>query len=480
MIEATAGVFIAGEWVATDQYVTNINPSDTTDTVGRFGVAGSHHVDQAVAAAAAGQRQWRATPIEARSNFLHAIADEVDRRSDALGYLLAREEGKTLAEAVGEARRTASIFRFFAGEAMRISGEIIESTRPGVDVLITREALGVVGVITPWNYPLAIPAWKIAPALAYGNSVIWKPATLVPASAVALTNIIHEAGVPDGLVNLLVGSGGSVGQAIVAHDGVEGVSFTGSVEVGASVARTTSGRLARVQLEMGGKNALVVLDDADIDRAVDVAAQGSFLSTGQRCTASSRLLIESGIYQEFVDRLVEAARALKVGNALAAETQIGPAVSAQQLEQDLAYVEIGRNEGAELLVGGVAAESDKPGHYISPAVLASATNDMRISREEIFGPVVAVMPVEGLDEALAVTNDCDFGLTAGICTSSLAAATRFRREAEVGMVMVNLPTAGVDAHVPFGGRKSSNLGPREQGRSAIEFYTQLKTSYVSP
>jgi len=480
MTESRAGVFIGGEWLATDTFVANVNPSDTSDVVGHFGVGQAHHVDDAVAAATRAAGEWRATPLEARAMCLHAIADEVTRRAESLGDLLAREEGKTLPEAIGEARRAASIFRFFAGEVMRVHGEIIDSTRPGADVLVTREPLGVVGVITPWNFPLAIPAWKIAPALAYGNSVVWKPASLVPASAAELTSIIHESGVPAGLVNMVFGSGSTIGQGLVEHAGVAGVSFTGSVGVGTGVATATAQRLARVQLEMGGKNALVVLDDADIDRAVDVAVQGSFYSTGQRCTASSRLLVTPGIHEEFVDKLVAAADGLVVGDARAPGTQIGPAVNAEQLEQDLSYIRIGQDEGSELLVGGVAVERSTPGHFITPAVLGSASNEMRISREEIFGPVAAVIPVADLDEAIAITNDCDFGLTAGICTTSLAAATRFRREAEVGMVMVNLPTAGVDAHVPFGGRKSSNLGPREQGRSAIEFYTQLKTAYVMP
>ena len=471
---------IAGEWVTTSGAIDDINPSDVSDVVGRFARGTAADIDRAVGAARRAQQEWVAVGLDDRARILERVGNELFERREELGTLLSREEGKTRAEGVGEASRAASIFRFFAGEVLRPDGHSLPSVRPGVEVQVQREALGVVGVITPWNFPLAIPAWKIAPALAYGNAVVWKPAELVPASAWALAEIIHRAGVPAGLLNLVVGPGREVGQAIVDHTGIDGVTFTGSTAVGRGVAAGTAARLCRVQLEMGGKNPLVVLDDADLERAVEAAVQGSFYSTGQRCTASSRLVVTSGIHDRFVERLAARTEALVVGHALDPATQIGPAVSADQLRQDLDYVALGTAEGAQLVAGGATAECATEGHYIRPTLFAGANNSMRICREEIFGPVAAVIEVADLDEAIAVANDTPYGLTAGICTTSLAAASRFRREAQVGMVMVNLPTAGVDFHVPFGGRKASNLGPREQGRQAMEFYTAVKTTYLAP
>lgn len=471
---------IAGEWVTSTQAIDDVNPSDLSDLVGRYSRGTAADVDRAVAAARAAQRAWVAIPLDDRARILEQVGRELFERREELGTLLSREEGKTRAEGIAEAARSSSIFRFFAGEVLRPDGQALPSVRPGIDVVVQREPLGVVGVITPWNFPLAIPAWKIAPALAHGNAVVWKPAEIVPASAWALADIIHRAGVPAGLVNLIVGPGREVGQAIADHEGIDGVTFTGSTAVGRGVAAATAARLCRVQLEMGGKNPLVVLDDADLDRALEIAAQGSFYSTGQRCTASSRLVVTKGIHDQFVERLAQRADALVVGHALEAATQIGPVVSAAQLQQDLEYIEIGRAEGAQLVAGGGTVTCATEGYYLRPTVFTGATNAMRISREEIFGPVAAVIEVADLDEAIAVANDTPYGLTAGICTTSLAASTRFRREAQAGMVMVNLPTAGVDFHVPFGGRKASNLGPREQGRHAMEFYTAVKTAYIAP
>jgi aldehyde dehydrogenase (NAD+) len=407
------------------------------------------------------------------------VGAELHERRAELGALLAREEGKTRAEGVGEVARAAQIFRFFGGEALRITGELVESVRPGVEVAITREPVGPVGIITPWNFPMAIPAWKIAPALAFGNTVVFKPAALVPGCAWALADIIARAGVPAGVFNLVIGPGGVVGEALVASPDIAAISFTGSVGVGRGIAVRCAERGARVQLEMGGKNPLVVLDDADLDVAVEVATQGAFFSTGQRCTASSRLVVTAGIHDEFAERLVARMRALRVDDALADGTDIGPVVDAGQLRQDLDYVALGREEGAEV-VGGAQLERANEGFYLEPALLLGADNAMRTSREEIFGPVASVIRVADYDEALAVANDTEFGLVAGIVTQSLRHAADFRRNAEAGMVMVNLPTAGVDFHVPFGGRKGSSYGPREQGAYAREFYTLVKTTYVAP
>jgi aldehyde dehydrogenase (NAD+) len=338
----------------------------------------------------------------------------------------------------------------------------------------------VVGLITPWNFPVAVPAWKIAPALAFGNTVVFKPADLVPGCAWALAEIISRSGLPAGAFNMVLGKGRLIGEALVTHRSVAGISFTGSVEVGQSIARHCAARMAKVQLEMGGKNPLVVLDDADLPTAVNAAINGSFFSTGQRCTASSRLIVTEAIHDRFVRAMVERMASLKVDDALAPGTEIGPVVDQSQLEKDLAYVELGKKEGALLVAGGRPLERPKKGYYLAPALFTDATNAMRISREEIFGPVAGVIRVRDYEEALAVANDTPFGLSAGICTSSLKHASHFKRHAQAGMVMVNLPTAGVDYHVPFGGRKSSSYGSREQGRYAAEFYTTVKTCYIAP
>jgi aldehyde dehydrogenase (NAD+) len=343
-----------------------------------------------------------------------------------------------------------------------------------------REPIGVVGIVTPWNFPIAIPAWKIAPALAYGNAVVFKPAELVPASAWSLAEIVSRAGLPAGTFNLVVGPGSVVGERMLHDPRVRAVSFTGSQAVGARVAGALAARFGRYQLEMGGKNPLVVLDDADLDVAVDCATQGAFFQTGQRCTASSRLIVTSGIHDAFVEAMVERAKALRVGHALADGTEIGPAVSGDQLAQDLKYLELGRAEGAELAWGGERLELETDGHFIQPALLVGTTNDMRVNREEIFGPIATVVRAEDPDHALALANDTEFGLSAGVCTTSLRHAARFRDGLQAGIVTVNLPTAGVDFHVPFGGTKGSSSGAREQGRYAVEFFTTVKTAYTRP
>jgi aldehyde dehydrogenase (NAD+) len=418
--------------------------------------------------------------VQDRFNCLDTIGNTILARKDELGRLLSREEGKTLPEGVGEAARAGQIFKFFAGETLRLAGEKIPSVRPGIDVEVTREPIGVVGIITPWNFPIAIPAWKIAPALAYGNCVVFKPAELVPGSAWALAEIIVNAGVPKGVFNLVMGRGSIVGEAMINDRRVDGISFTGSVATGHAIAEKAIKRMAKLQLEMGGKNPLVVLDDADLGVAVNCAINGAFFSTGQRCTASSRLIVGAGIHDRFVSALSERLTKLKVDDALAPGTDIGPVVDEAQLKQDLEYIGIGQQEGAKLVAGGQVLKRSKKGHYLAPALLTEANNAMRTSREEIFGPVASVIRVKDYDEALAVANDTDFGLSAGIVTTSLKHASHFKRASEAGMVMVNLPTAGVDYHVPFGGRKGSSYGPREQGRYAREFYTVVKTAYTLP
>lgn len=472
--------FIGGELVSSTNASRNINPSNTNDVIGDFASGSKADADRAVAAAKAAFPAWSRTTPQERYDILKKASDEVLARKEELGRILSREEGKTLPEGIGEAARAGQILAFFAGECLRFGGENIPSVRPGVGVEMTREPLGVVGMITPWNFPIAIPAWKIAPALAYGNCVVIKPADLVPHSAWALVDILNRAGLPKGVLNIVMGKGSVVGQAIIDNPDVVAISFTGSVGTGRRIAAScvAASPMKKVQLEMGGKNPLVVLDDADLKIAVECAANGAFFSTGQRCTASSRLIVTEGIHDAFVAALTERLQGLVVDDALKAGTHIGPVVDESQLATDEKYIAIGREEGAKLHWGGERLNRENPGFYLQPALFTGVANTMRIAREEIFGPVAAVIRVKNYDEALAVANDTEFGLSTGICTTSLKHATHFKRNAEAGMVMVNLATAGVDYHVPFGGRKGSSYGPREQGAYAREFYTTVKTSYT--
>ncbi|MBX7482931.1 aldehyde dehydrogenase family protein [Qipengyuania qiaonensis] len=468
---------IDGKWIEADARFASINPSNTDEIVATYPDSGSEEIDAAVTAARRAFGDWSSGSPEARSDLLDRIGTRIMADAQQLGELLAREEGKTRAEATGEVMRAARIFKYFAGEALRRHGRTLESTRPHLDVEVWREALGVVGLITPWNFPIAIPAWKVAPALAFGNTVVLKPAESTPAVAHALAVIIEKCGAPAGVFNLVFGHG-DAGAALVDHPQVDAISFTGSRGVGEKVGTAAMARGARVQLEMGGKNPLVVLADADLERAVAVALDGGFFQTGQRCTASSRVIVEDAVHDRFVEALVERAAALKVGNALDSGTQIGPASSERQLEQNLQYIDVATAQGGRLATGGDRLSLDTPGYFISPAIIAETTPDMRINLEEVFGPIVSTVRVKDYDEALAVANSGEFGLSAGIVTKSLAHARDFRRNVRAGMVMVNLPTAGVDYHVPFGGTRSSSYGLREQGYAAVEFYTQMKTVYV--
>lgn len=468
---------IGGERVRGGEFAERLNPSDTREVVARFPLGGATEINAAVTAARAAQSAWAEASCEARSDLLDRVGATLIARSRAIGELLSREEGKTLAEGVGETARAGRIFKFFAGEAIRRHGVNLDSTRPGVEVQTYREAVGVFGLITPWNFPIAIPAWKTAPALAFGNTVVLKPADQTPTMAWVLADILQECGAPPGVFNLVLG-GGAAGEALVRHPEVDGVSFTGSQRVGQAVAEIAAGRQARVQLEMGGKNPLVVLNDADLDRAVAVALDGAFLSTGQRCTASSRLILEDGIHDRFIARLGEQLLALKVGSALDPTTQIGPAVSETQRDRSLTYLDIALKEGARLVRGGEPPVTDAPGWYVQPALLADTGPDMRINREEVFGPVATTQRVRDYDAALEAANAGEFGLSAGIVTRSLKHARHFQRNVRAGMTMVNLATAGVDYHVPFGGVRRSSYGAREQGFAALEFFTQTKTAYT--
>ncbi|MBT9244862.1 aldehyde dehydrogenase family protein [Gemmobacter fulvus] len=465
---------IAGQWVGAEDTSENRNPSDPSDLIGVYASGGADDVARAAAAAATAQTAWFEGGPQPRADLLDRIASMIEARAQEIGTMLAREEGKILPEALAETRRAAQIFRFYAGEALRVAGEALPSVRPQVDIEILRAPLGVVGLITPWNFPIAIPAWKIAPALAYGNAVVFKPADLTPGTAHLLAQIIHQAGCPAGVFNLVMGSGARVGATLVADPQISGISFTGSVPTGRGIARAAAETMKKVQLEMGGKNPMVVLDDADLPLAVAACLNGAFFSTGQRCTASSRLIVQAGIHDAFVAELSRQMQALRVGPALAEGSQIGPVVSAAQLQGNLRYVALARDEGCTVIGGDALGGT---GYFQSPALFLGADPAMRVAQEEIFGPCAAVIKVDDFDQALTVANDSAFGLSAGICTGSLRHARAFKHGVKAGMVMVNLPTAGVDYHVPFGGTKGSSHGAREQGRHAVEFYTTVKTSY---
>ena len=468
--------WIDGEKVAADRPTQSLNPSDTREVVARTPDGADVEVNAAVAAAKAAFPAWSEASPEVRSDILDRAGTLVMERREALGRLLSREEGKTLAEGIGETVRAGRILKYFAGEALRLHGQNLASVRPGVEIQTYRQAVGVYGLITPWNFPIAIPAWKAAPALAFGNTVVMKPAGPTPATAEALVAILHEAGLPKGVLNLVIGRG-RVGQAIVDHPDVAGISFTGSQGVGAGVAFGAVKRQARVQLEMGGKNPLIVLDDADLDRAVQIALDGSFFATGQRCTASSRLIVQDGIHDRFVAALAERVAALRVGDALDPATQMGPAVSEDQMENSYRYIDIARSEGGRVVTGGERLTLDKPGWYVQPTLISDTGPGMRINTEEVFGPVASTLRVKDYEAALEIANGSEFGLSAGIVTASLKHARDFQRRSRSGMVMVNLPTAGVDYHVPFGGSRSSSYGAREQGFAAADFFTQTKTAY---
>ncbi len=469
---------IAGEWQAGEARVDNVNPSDLSDVIGSYAQATPAQLEEAVAAARAALPHCRAMGLEVRQTALEFIGRELMARAEELGTLLSREEGKPLAEGKGEVYRAGQFFTYYGAEVLRQLGENADSVRPGIEIDVRREPMGVVAVISPWNFPTATASWKIAPALAYGNAVIWKPANLTPASAWALAEIISRAGLPDGAFQLLMGSGSSIGNGLAGHPDVSAVTFTGSYGVGRRVAAAAAQNLSKFQLELGSKNALVIMDDADLDLAVAAAVAGGYSGTGQKCTASSRLLVHDAVHDTFVEKMVAALEAMKVDHALAEGTQIGPVVSAGQLAENLEWIDKAKASGAQVATGGERLTRDTEGYYMSPALLTGTTNDMELNRQEMFAPIAAVQRIGSYEEGLATANDTEFGLVGGIFTRSLARATHFRRNVETGCVTVNLPTAGTDYHVPFGGRKNSSSGPREQGRGAVEFYTQIKTAYI--
>jgi len=470
--------FIAGRWVEGTGSIKNINPSDTGDIISEYTSVTDDQFEQAVSSAVIAQKEWGEVGIEKKSQILIKIGDELIQRSKELGELLSREEGKPLAEGIGEVTRAGQQFQYYGSECLRLYGEKIPSTRPGFQVEISREPLGVIGIISPWNFPIAIPAWKAAPAMMCGNAVILKPASLTPASAIALTEIISKQDIPSGLFNLVLGSGSNIGNKIASHPDIVAITFTGSVEVGKKLYQNSSPLLKKMQMEMGSKNPLVVMEDANLNTAITCAANGAYGGTGQKCTASSRLIVHEDIYAKFVEGLVENIKNLKVGHALDEGTQMGPASNESQYESNLSYIEIGKGE-AKLAYGGNPMNMRTPGYYMEPTLFIDGDNKSRINQEEMFGPIACVIPAKNLDHALEIANDTDFGLSSGIITQSLAKAEHFKQNIKTGVSTINLPTAGLDYHVPFGGRKASSFGPREQGTYAREFYSQVKTSYIN-
>jgi aldehyde dehydrogenase (NAD+) len=474
--------FINGKWVesSSTRIASNINPANTDDVLGTVRQATREEARAAVESAANAFRGWRATPAPTRGRIVAKAARLLEDNKEELAQILTREEGKTIAESRGELQRSINVAEFCAGEARRLNGETIPSELPLNFAYTIKQPIGVVACVTPWNFPVAIPVWKIAPALVAGNTVVFKPASITPATAVRITEIFEAAGIPPGVLNLVLGSGSEAGDEIINHPAVKAISFTGSNGVGIRLYEQASRRGAKVQCEMGGKNPVVVLEDAHMDLAVESTAQGAFGSSGQRCTATSRAVVINDVADEFVSRIAKRAESMRLGAGADAQTEMGPSVDENQFKTVLSYIDIGREDGAKLVCGGSRADGaglDK-GYFVRPAVFDHVTRDMRIAREEIFGPVLSVLRVRDFDEAMEVANDCEYGLSSSIFTNDAARIFRFVDEIETGMTHVNSPTTGGEAHVPFGGIKGTGIGDREQGSTALDFYTDLKVVYV--
>jgi alpha-ketoglutaric semialdehyde dehydrogenase len=479
---ATYRSFIDGKWLnsTSGETIPNINPANVNDIIGVSELCTREEARKAVEVAYNAFRAWRETPAPARGRMINRAARLMENHKEELASILTREEGKTISESRGEVQRAINVVEFCAGETRRMNGETIPSELPANFAYTIKEPLGVVACITPWNFPVAIPAWKLAPALAAGNTVVMKAAEATPATAVRIFEIFHEAGVPAGVINLLLGKGSEVGQEIADHPAVRAISFTGSTEVGLQIYQQGAKRGIPVQCEMGGKNPVVVMPDCDMDLAVESTAQGAFGSTGQRCTATSRAVVVDTIADEFVERIVERAKKFKLGDGSDPSSEIGPSVDEKQFNTVLKYIDIGREDGAELLTGGRRAKGENlsNGYFVEPTVFDRVTPDMRIAREEIFGPVLSVLRVKSFEEAVVVANDSDYGLSSSIFSTDANDIFRFVKDIESGMTHINSPTTGGEAHIPFGGIKSTGVGPREQGSTSLDFYTELKVVYV--
>ncbi len=474
------GNYINGEWVTAGPTFENRNPANTDEVVGLMAKGSAADVERAAEAAQAAFPKWSQLAGPARGNYLFKVAELLDQRFDAIAAEMTREEGKTLPEAKGETRRAINIFRYFGGEGSRLPGFLVPSERDRVHMFALRKPLGVVGLITPWNFPIAIPAWKLAPALICGNTVVLKPASASPLCAWRIVEACHDAGIPPGVVNFVAGSGGELGSALLNAKALRAVSFTGSTEIGHWIHAEASKRRLRIQLEMGGKNPTIVLADANFAAAVENVVNAAFFSTGQKCTATSRAIVEEPIYDRFLDALIERTKKLKVGDGMSAGVDIGPAIDQAQLDTNIRYCEIGAKEAGAPRVGGkrVTGPGYDKGFFFEPTIFADVTSEMRIAQEEVFGPVLAVMKAKDAADALRIANEIPLGLSSSIQTSSLSHAFDFIYGAEAGLLTVNLPSAGVEYQLPFGGTKDSSFGPKEQGPAAMEFYSDLKTIYL--
>jgi aldehyde dehydrogenase (NAD+) len=472
--------YINGEWVKRAQTFDDRNPANTDEVVGTFVKGTAQDVEDAAGAAAAALPGWASMSAPARGNILFKAADLLDRKFEQISAEMTREEGKTLPEGKGEVRRAINILRYFAGEGSRLPGMLVPSERDRVHMFALRKPIGVVGLITPWNFPSAIPAWKLGPALICGNTVVLKPASASPLSAWRIVEALHEAGIPKGVVNLVAGSGGELGQALVNAGPLKAVSFTGSCQIGTWLHGEASRRRLRIQLEMGGKNPTIVLADADFNSAVENVVNAAFFSTGQKCTATGRAIVEDAIYDRFVAAVTERTRRLKVGNGMDPGVEIGPCVDQSQMETDLRYIEIARKESGEPKCGGrrLTDGALAKGYFVEPTVFADVKEEHTIAREEIFGPVLAIMRAKDFEDAMRMANNIPFGLSSSIQSTNLSRVFEFIYRAEAGLLTVNLPSAGVEYQLPFGGTKDSSFGPKEQGPAAMEFYSDYKTVYL--
>lgn len=476
--------YINGKWQESKSGKTfkSLNPADIDDVIGVYQRSTVEDVDLAFTAAQSSQKSWASTPATERGELLFKAANILEKRLDEVTGMVTREMGKTFSEARGEVLRGLQLLRFYGGEGWRMTGTTFPSSKPSRLLLTLREPLGVVCVLTPWNFPFVIPMWKIAPALAYGNTVVFKPANLTPQCGLELARIIEEAGFPPGVFNFIMGTSSELGDALITHPAINGISFTGSCSTGRNIALKVAGRRPKLQLEMGGQNPLIVMEDANLDDATDIAIDGSFWSTGQKCTATSRIIVQEKIHETFTELLVRKTKNLRVGNGMDPETQVGPMVSEEQLKMILDYVDGGKKEGAKLLCGGKRINGKKydRGYFLEPTIFGEVKPKMRIAQEEVFGPFVCILKAKDLQEALDIANDSRYGLSASICTKNIANILKFIREIGVGLVHVNNSTAGAEPHVPFGGMKDSTSYFREMGRTAIEFFTQHKTVYMDP
>jgi acyl-CoA reductase-like NAD-dependent aldehyde dehydrogenase len=476
--------YIGGEWMP-PQYggtTSSVNPANREEIVGQIPLSTKEDLDRAVAAAKGAQGAWRKLAGSQRGAFLFKAADVLERRLDEIGRIMTLEMGKTLTEAKGETARGVAILRYYAGEGMRKIGDVIPATDSDAFMFTTRVPLGVVGAITPWNFPVAIPIWKLAPALIYGNAVVWKPASETAVTAALVMECFHEAGLPSGVLNLVIGSGREIGQGLAEHPDVQGITFTGSNGTGKAVGQAAFARGAKYQLEMGGKNPIIVAADADMDLAIDATISGGFKSSGQKCTATSRVIVVKDIYDSFRDKLVEKAATLRVGNGLSESTWLGPCANEKQYETVLDYIRTGVEEGATLALGGTKPEEEelRNGYYVTPAIFENVASRMAIAQEEIFGPVLALIKANDLADAIELANDVPYGLSASLYTKDIASALAFIQDMDAGLIRINAETAGVELQAPFGGMKASSSHTREQGQAAIEFYTSIKTVFMKP